>query len=662
MTDRVAIGPIEAIRGAVVAPLRRNCWFLFLSAFLGVTANLLADEANSTRQLQAAFQAVDQSRNGTLSREEFLAQKGNQKVLERDFALFDFDKDGELTYDEFAAIPGAVPVWDRGSIPDPFDDLLDQAVAAMDVTYANWDRTPNRMIAAPNFARDFMSSLSPLSPQLLTTELIKQADENGDQQTSRTEARRFLEIQLGIRAADGQLLRQPNGRVVSLMRFYYFDINRDGAVDLAEFTERSGAAKPAEEFAKGDRNGNGKINLEEYSQVEWNGYDDFVQLFRNADRNLDGLLNAEEIKASLPAYRQTLAPLVLPTFDVDHDGQLSLFEYQLSIIGNRYCGWEVFPKDLNRDEKMSFEEFKFDHCTCHLLRRLYFYRFDTDGNGHLSNEEYPFILRMPNTLQMIKTDGSERHELLVSREFPSCGSPAVSPDGEWIAFDGYRGGESLANGQVLMIDRQGGRFRALCPGLMPTWSKDGKQLACSRQTNPSSVWIINADGTDHKKIDNGWGAQWSPDGKTISYIRGKLLMAYDVESEKVRTVLTGDQHPYSYLYYNMGWSPDSERLAFKADKPNSYELVSVKMTGDDPDLKVHWSSPTSFDADLTWTPDGKKVLFGWTAPNHKHGMLHELELTPNAVPQVVKGVNPEWTSLSAYFTPDGEWFVVVTVN
>src|SRR6185503_9899251 len=99
-------------------------------------------------------------------------------------------------------------------------------------------------------------------------------------------------------------------------------------------------------------------------------------------------------------------------------------------------------------------------------------------------------------------------------------------------------------------------------GMMPTWSKDGSRLSYSN----SGIQVINADGTNSRSLTegSGWGAQWSPDGKKIAYYAGLQIVTLDVATEKSTPVYKATD--YRQIYWNMTWSPDSQRICFKGVK------------------------------------------------------------------------------------------------
>jgi len=621
-----------------------------------------AEGVTADEVIRRAFAKLDRDGNGVLSEEEYRAGRP-QPVLRRDFRLFDFDASKTLTRSEFAAIPGLVAPADRGSVPDPFGELLDQAVAAMDEAYGQWDGKPAFQAPVHSFVEGFTKSLASDGQPRMTAEVIQEADPDRNGFVTRDDARRFLEIQLGVRRSQGDALRELTGRVVNYALYLVVDANRNDRLELAEFLERGSnpsKEKAREIFEKGDLDKSGWLSFSEFCQGIPSGMHDPIEQFRRMDTNFDALLDPAEVESGTPEWQKPLVKTVFPAYDTDQSGQLSLAEYQLTMQANMILGWQGKVSDANRDGMLSFEEFTFDRGQFPLLRRLMFTRLDRSGDGKLIPDEFSFPIRLPDALYVLEADGTGWRKLTDSKAYPNCGSQAVSPDGKWVAFDGYMPDGGYGTSKLFVVSLDTGERREVASGLMPTWSPDSKRLACSRYEEGNSVWIMNLDGTPDRKIGDGWGAQWSPDGKSVAFTRDVSLILYDVSAESETEVLKATDIGYSYLYYNMAWSPDSRRLCFRGTKDNNVsELASVCVVGKDRDVQVHYAGPQAFDNDPAWSPDGRKLYFGLLSPEHKRHLVHELDVAGGGEPRLVKGQDLSVAAATnACWTPDGRRLII----
>lgn len=99
------------------------------------------------------------------------------------------------------------------------------------------------------------------------------------------------------------------------------------------------------------------------------------------------------------------------------------------------------------------------------------------------------------------------------------GKLAWSPDGTRIAFEVWTLEDGTANMPVgiYVVNASGGKPRLILKGdaREPTWSPDGKQLACTVMSDDKrDIWRVNADGTGAVNLTKGRGDNlnpaWSP--------------------------------------------------------------------------------------------------------------------------------------------------------
>ncbi|GAC1434321.1 MAG: hypothetical protein NVSMB51_01190 [Solirubrobacteraceae bacterium] len=163
---------------------------------------------------------------------------------------------------------------------------------------------------------------------------------------------------------------------------------------------------------------------------------------------------------------------------------------------------------------------------------------------------------------VMNADGSLPHN--ISNSPSNDNTSTWSPDGSTIAFARGRWG-------VYLMDPDGSNQRRLTSGSgdgRPNWSPDGSQIAFdSTRDDPinfnSDVWVINADGTNERRLTDAtlsWDGRpaWSPSGNRILFqsLRddptGNLDQLYVMHPDgSHQTRITHD--PYDDYFAN--WQP-----------------------------------------------------------------------------------------------------------
>lgn len=604
-------------------------------------------------RITQAFSKADRNNDRVLTFDEFQVDR-IPLFARRDFQLFDHNRDEKLTLQEFWSIPQLIQTEPRGAIPDPLQSIVDQVAAALDQSLGNWNERPGLQQDAGLFATAFTQRFKNYGIAFQATD----ADQDGNGMLSRAEARLFLEHQFGLCRLDGKRLHLSDGRVVNYMLYLHVDVNSNDQIERSEFLERSygDPLHVGQEFDAANVDGDKVLSFEEWCRVPGRAVSDPIQEFLQLDTNVDAALDPDEFLAGTPAWKGPLRTSTFPAFDLNKDGKLSLTEYRLSMTANMVLKWQSILLDQNGDGHLTFDEFAFECTLFPLLRILYFHRLDADSSNSLEPNEFSFKFRSPDEFFIMNSDGSEWRSFFRFPGHNICNSPAVSPDGKSIAFDARKDpqrGETILH--VMSID--GGNPEQIETGMLPSWSKDGKTLACSR----GGACLIDLQKKNARLISRGWGAQYSPDGMRIAYTESGSLKVMDLNDESVKTILGGDENPFRQIFWNAAWSPDGKRICFKATKDDDIqEIASVNTTGDKPQLKIHYSGKVMVDSDIAWHPTQSRVIFSRLCPERSVMQLYEFNPLEDRDPILMEGQDPARNNTDMCWTPDGARLIVIS--
>lgn len=215
-----------------------------------------------------------------------------------------------------------------------------------------------------------------------------------------------------------------------------------------------------------------------------------------------------------------------------------------------------------------------------------------------------------------------------------AGGNNVSPDGKRIVFSGQSKKDTTWHNQIWTLAIDGGKPKQITStpeniiNRIPCWSPDGKSIAYIRANADSinykgftevNICMISANGGNPKVLTSDTDSvkfcpiAWSPDGKYIAYfskdttsLRAGILKILSL-NDGVSRVLA--KFKMAHIHKEIAWSPDSKRIALNYGS-GSYSKVIRIISIDDgsfEDIKTGLKDVKMYHLD--WSPDGERFVF-----------------------------------------------------
>jgi Tol biopolymer transport system component len=192
---------------------------------------------------------------------------------------------------------------------------------------------------------------------------------------------------------------------------------------------------------------------------------------------------------------------------------------------------------------------------------------------------------------------------------------------------------------VWLIDVASGEVKYLADGSIPRWLPDGEHIGFHHGTeglvpnNPAAltevIYLAHLEGGQIGEITEfarAMDAFWSPDGSRVLLQTdpGSLALA-NADGSEMEPLLRG---------FDPAWSSDGERIVFGYDfNADAVPLLAaVDLEGND-----LWSGETG--SSPVWSPDGTRVAVEVTYPTE---MIKVLDTTSGEVLREYAGSLPNW--------------------
>jgi len=359
--------------------------------------------------VKAAFKKIDTNKDGLLSKQEVLQSSGNmfdKEEVDSIFALGDVNGDGEIDMGEFISLlfPSAVEVAMEVSATFKTMDDIKQGFKLMD---KDGDGTITKQEMASSGHRFNSAQVEAV---------FALGDVNDDGVLDLDE---FISVMCPSALTVISRLRGKFSNISEVKKaFLAIDVNRDGLLSKQEINS-SGKFNPQEVdaiFILGDLNGDGELDLEEFVGLlcptagmalsrltrNVNNINDAQQLFRILDKDGDGNISMEEMRACGSRFNSQEIEAIFAIGDVDNDGAISLNEFvavmcptAATVVGRlskTYGNLEQIKQgfkklDKNGDGMISKQEMSAAGLSQQEVNAI-FSIGDTNGDGDIDMDEF----------------------------------------------------------------------------------------------------------------------------------------------------------------------------------------------------------------------------------------------------------------------------------
>jgi TolB protein len=201
---------------------------------------------------------------------------------------------------------------------------------------------------------------------------------------------------------------------------------------------------------------------------------------------------------------------------------------------------------------------------------------------------------------LVRPDASGLRQLTQGQDY----GPAWSPDGKTIAFNRLSSPQPTETA-IFTVSTDGGVARQLTAfghAYVSQWSADGTLLLYETPGGPSGIRTMRPDGTEKRKIADGYYGAWSPDGTRLLFVRARArrgelredVYVADASGRNARVV-------FSSAHYGI-WSRDGTRIAVPSTGPcNGLGIYVVR-------LSTRRARRLSNDCRVVGTPRADRLL------------------------------------------------------
>lgn len=187
--------------------------------------------------------------------------------------------------------------------------------------------------------------------------------------------------------------------------------------------------------------------------------------------------------------------------------------------------------------------------------------------------------------------------------------PAVSPDGRYIVFNSDRSGVLC----LWRIDIDGSNPTQLThqTGTKPRFAPDGRTIVYESQANKATIATVNIDGGEPRQLTRNYSRYpvFSPDGTQIA-----CLYSEELNSKWSISIIPAAGGPPvktfrvpNRLSFQLSWTPDGKAIMYGRTRGGVTNLWLQSIEGGEPKQLTHFTADEIHSFDISH--DGKQLVF-----------------------------------------------------